>query len=161
MADITDTLTLSCPTFEAGQVIPSQYTCDGENISPPICWWGAPKTAQSLALIVDDPDASRGTWSHWLLYNIPPDWREIQEDMPDQSTPGWGILQGRNDFGEIGYGGPCPPGGDSHRYFFRLYALDTRLDDLGLGMTRDKFLKHIEGHILDQAEYIGRYQRAR
>jgi hypothetical protein len=144
--------------FAADAMIPPEYTCDGENISPPLRWEGAPEAAESLALICDDPDAPGGVWSHWVLYDLPTD----QDRMPEGFSPdehGWRGVAGRNDFGENGYGGPCPPAGPPHRYYFRLYALDTLLD-FSPGATRDQVLEAMEGHVLENTEFMGRYGRS-
>jgi Raf kinase inhibitor-like YbhB/YbcL family protein len=151
-------MTLISPAFDSGESIPVKHTCDGANVSPPLVWHNVPDGTKSLALICDDPDAPRGTWSHWVLYNIPPNRTELPEGVPTDGKLGWGGLQGRNDFGNIGYGGPCPPRGPAHRYFFRLAALDVALD-LGPGLTRQQILNHVAEHRIDQAELMGRYQR--
>lgn len=143
--------------FEEGEKIPKAYTCDGENISPPLAWEGLPEGTESLALICDDPDAPVGTWVHWVLFNIPADGRELSENIPPREHFMDGSTQGRNDFRRIGYGGPCPPGG-THRYFFKLYALDSVLD-LGPGISKDGLLEAMEGHILERSRLMGRYSR--
>ncbi len=145
---------MTSPAFENGGDIPVKYTCEGEDLSPPLKWRGVPGEAQSLVLICDDPDAPNGTWSHWVLYNIPTDRFELPEGFAAQSE----LPQGRNDFGDVGYGGPCPPRGSAHQYFFRFYALGTVLG-LGKGATRLQVLNAIEDHILAQTELIGRYAR--
>ena len=133
--------------FEQGQSIPAQYSCDGEDISPSLAWG-----AQSLALIMDDPDAPGGTWDHWIVFNIPVDLRELPEAVTAESLP---AVFGKNSWGRSGYGGPCPPGG-THRYFFKLYALDI---SLGLDQNADKgqVLAAMEGHILAETELMGTY----
>lgn len=143
---------LSSPVFENQQSIPPKYTCDGENISPPLNIMEAPQNTVSLALVVDDPDAPRGTWVHWVLWNIDPSIEGI-----DENTVPKGSTQGSTDFGETAWGGPCPPGG-SHRYFFKLYALDAKLE-LPTGTTKAELEVAMEGHILETAELIGIYQR--
>jgi hypothetical protein len=149
---------LSSPAFRHGDAIPTMYACDGDDISPPLQWSDVPAGAQSLALIVDDPDAPSGTWVHWLLYDILPETRGLPEDVvPAASLPGGGS-QGSNSWNRLGYGGPCPPGGNSHRYFFKLYALDTTLD-LASGATKDQLLAAMEGHILARGELMGAYAR--
>src|SRR5205085_10030512 len=125
---------ITSKAFNDGAEIPSKYTCDGENVSPPLAWDGAPDTAKSLALIVHDPDAPAGDWVHWVVFHLPPSVSELQEHVPPSESLPNGAMQGRNDFKKIGYGGPCPPSG-SHRYLFRLYALDTALP-LHSGATR-------------------------
>jgi Raf kinase inhibitor-like YbhB/YbcL family protein len=146
-------LRLSSSAFESGGDIPMKYTCDGNDVSPPLEWNGAPDGTQSFVLICDDPDAPRGTWSHWVIYNIPPNVSQLPEGA---KAPG--AAEGRNDFGNTGYGGPCPPRGPAHRYYFRLYALDTTLD-LPPGATRQQALDRIQNHIVAQAELMGRYAR--
>ncbi len=137
--------------------IPPHYTCDGDDVSPPLSWSGIPEGTKSLALIADDPDAPRGTWVHWVLYNLPPDLSDLPEDVRrDRELPN-GARQGTNDFQRIGYGGPCPPGG-RHRYFFKLYALDTVLD-LDPGATKEQLLRAMDGHVLAEAEVMGTYSR--
>lgn len=143
--------------FTHSGMIPKQYTCDGKDTSPPLAWTSVPDRTKSLALICDDPDAPRGTWVHWVLFNIPADTKELTESVPAQETLPNGAKQGRNDFGKIGYGGPCPPGG-THRYYFKLYALDTELN-LSPGATKDQLLKAMEGHILAEGQLMGQYKR--
>lgn len=143
--------------FQEGGRIPPKYTCDGEDISPPLKWSGVPENAKGLALISDDPDAPGGTWVHWVLYNLPPSVQELPEGIPpDPKLPNGG-LQGTNDFRRIGYGGPCPPSG-THRYYFKLYALDTALN-LDAGATKGELLQAMEGHLLAEGRLMGRYQR--
>lgn len=143
--------------FENNGLIPAKYTCDGENISPPLQWEGAPEGTKSIALICDDPDAPMGTFVHWVLYNLPADAKELAENMPaDKKLPN-GARQGITDFRKIGYGGPCPPSG-THRYFFKLYALDTKLD-LAARATKSQLLRAMDGHILGQGELVGKYKR--
>jgi Raf kinase inhibitor-like YbhB/YbcL family protein len=149
---------MSSAAFAPGGDIPRQYTCDGDDLSPPLEWDAPPSGAQSLALIADDPDAPNKTWVHWVLYDLPPDLRALPQGLPAQETlPELGT-QGRNDFNKIGYGGPCPPQGKAHRYFFQLYALDVRLD-LAPGATKSQVLEAMSGHVLAQAELMGRYGR--
>lgn len=151
------TLTLTSPAFSHNEGIPSIYTCDGKNISPPLVWSGVPKEAKSLALIVDDPDAPERTWVHWVLYNLPPESKGFPEGVRAQQLPA-GTKEGINDFRSTGYGGPCPPSG-KHRYFHKLYALDTILPDLGVP-TKTKLEKAMRGHILAEAELVGSYARS-
>jgi len=161
----TVTILLLSPAFADGGTIPPSYTCDGTDISPPLSWTGVPEAARALALICEDPDAPRGTWTHWLLINLPASVTALKEGIPTAelvtSTPGGqpddDARQGRNDFGTLGYGGPCPPSG-THRYVFRLYALATRLDP-GSGATRERLLQAMKGHILATGRLIGRYAR--
>jgi hypothetical protein len=145
------------PAFKNQELIPSKYTCDGANISPPIQWEQVPAGAQSLALIMEDPDAPSGTFFHWVLYDLPPSLTGLPEKVPSDKTLANGGKQGTNSYKKIGYGGPCPPNG-THRYYFKLYALDTKLN-LDSGMTRDDLLKSIKGHILAEVELIGKYKR--
>src|SRR5690606_3351890 len=143
--------------FAEDQQIPSIYTCDGRNISPPLRWSGVPAEAQTLALVVDDPDAPSGLFTHWRVYDLPPGATGLPEGVPQQETVDGGGRQGRNDFGRIGYGGPCPPSG-SHRYVFTVYALDAPLD-LPPGATRRQLFDAMDGHIIAEGRLIGRYQR--
>lgn len=145
-------LTITSTVFADGAAIPARYTCDGEDINPPLAFGSVPSGARSLALIVDDPDAPVGTWVHWVLWNIPPDVREIGEG----SLPP-GAKQGKNDFKRNSYGGPCPPSG-THRYYFKLYALDETLD-LGTSTTKSALEKAMQGHILAQGRLMGTYRR--
>lgn len=143
--------------FEDGGLIPAKYTCDGEDISPPLQWAGVPEGAGSVALICDDPDAPMGTFVHWVLFNLPAITTELAEDVPADKTLPNGAGQGITDFGRIGYGGPCPPSG-THRYFFKIYALDTELA-LKAGVSKRELLRAMEGHILAQGQLIGKYRR--
>jgi hypothetical protein len=143
---------IESPVFENQEEIPSKYTCDGQDINPPLEFSEIPERTKSLALIMDDPDAPMGTWVHWILWNISPERREISEN----SLPP-GAIEGKNSWGRIGYGGPCPPSG-SHRYFFKLYALDTQLE-LSSQADKAELEKAMEGHILEKAELIGLYSR--
>jgi len=147
--------------FNTGQEIPAQYTCDDKDISPPLQWTGLPEGTQSLVLIVDDPDAPdpaapKMTWVHWILYNLPTDSSGLPEALQDDALPS-GTLQGTNSWNRIGYGGPCPPVG-RHRYFFKLYALDSTLTDLD-SPDNDKLLESMQGHVLAKTELMGTYQR--
>ncbi len=150
-------LEVTSPAFEDGGLIPRKYTCDGEDISPPIRWRGIPPGTASIALISDDPDAPVGTWVHWVIFNIPPNTEGLEEGIPPEGVLSNGARQGLNDFRRIGYGGPCPPRG-VHRYYFKVYALDKVLD-LGPGITKERLLEAMEGHILDRGELMGRYGR--
>lgn len=152
------TLVLTSPAFVDGAAIPARYTCDGENVSPVLSWQGVPDSARSLAVIVDDPDAPAGTWVHWVLYGLSPDRNELPEGVPARDTVLDGALQGRNDFKNIGYGGPCPPRGQEHRYVFRVYALGAR-PELGPGATKADLLDAIEGHVLAEGRLTGLYRR--
>jgi Raf kinase inhibitor-like YbhB/YbcL family protein len=152
------TFEMSSAAFPAEGDIPQPYTCDGADISPPLEWAAPPQGTQSLALIADDPDAPSKTWVHWVLYDLPPDQRALAEGVPQQENLPEGGLQGKNDFKKVGYGGPCPPKGKPHRYYFRLYALDTKLG-LSPGATKSQVLEAMAGHVLAQAELMGRYGR--
>jgi Raf kinase inhibitor-like YbhB/YbcL family protein len=151
------TLKLTSTAFDEGGMIPAQYTCDGQNVSPPLAWSGVPEAAKSLALVADDPDAPGGTWTHWVIYQIPATEKGLAENVPARDTLDDGARQGKNDFKKTGYGGPCPPSG-THRYFFKLYALDTDLN-LPPGSTKDQLLKATEGHVVAQGQLMGRYKR--
>lgn len=143
--------------FQPGGEIPKQYTCTGPDLSPALSWNEPPEGTKSFALIVDDPDAPVGTWVHWVAYNIPASTRQLPEGVPKTETITSGGVQGTNDFHRIGYGGPCPPPGKPHRYFFKLYALDTTLN---LKPGNKKALEQaMKGHILAQAELMGRFGR--
>ena len=143
--------------FENEGMIPVTYTCDGQDISPQLSWSGAPVETKSFVLIADDPDAPAGTWVHWVIYNIPPTVKELNKNIPNDAVLPGGITQGMTDFGRTGYGGPCPPGG-THRYYFKLYALN---EDLGLKpkLSKKEVLKKINAHIIGEAELMGKYSR--
>jgi len=143
--------------FEEGGMIPPKYTCDGADVSPPLSWTSVPEGTKTIALICDDPDAPMGTWVHWVLFNLPADVKELPENVPSEKNLDNGAMQGTNDFGNIGYGGPCPPGG-THRYYFKFYALDTEVNLQG-GATKKELLKAMEGHILAEGQLMGRYKR--
>ena len=148
---------LKSSAFEAGGTIPKKYTCDGPDVSPPLSWSDVPAGAKSLALIADDPDAPMGTWVHWVAWNIPPNARALEEDAPKRDSLPNGMKQGTTDFHGIGYGGPCPPSG-THRYFFKLYALDTGLN-LPPSTTKKDLEKAMQGHLLAKTELMGKYAR--
>lgn len=150
-------MTVTSTAFIEGSMIPSVYTCDGKDISPPLSWSAPPEGTVSLALIADDPDAPGRTWVHWVVYNIPADVTGFDEHVPKAGMLDNGAVQGKTDFGSIGYGGPCPPSG-VHRYYFKLYALDCTLN-LTAGATKRDLLKAIEGHILASSQLMGRYSR--
>ncbi|MBA7535125.1 hypothetical protein ES705_27376 [subsurface metagenome] len=150
-------LTVKSTAFSHGGMIPSKYTCDGMDISPPLSWSKGPEGTKSYALISDDPDAPMGTWVHWVLYNLSADVTSLPEDLQKTKILDKGVLQGKNDFGKYGYGGPCPPGG-THRYFFKVYALDIVID-AGAGLTKKQLLKEMDKHILAQGELVGKYSR--
>jgi Raf kinase inhibitor-like YbhB/YbcL family protein len=143
-------LEIASDAFEADGTIPRRYTCDGENVSPPLSFAGVPEGTRSLALVVDDPDAPVGTFTHWLAWGIGPGAGGLGEGQPAPR-------EGRNGFGTIGYAGPCPPRG-RHRYFFRLHALDAELD-IESGADRDEFDHALDGHVLETAELMGGYER--
>ena len=144
--------------FAGGQPIPAKYTCDGNDVSPPLQWTNAPANTKSFALIADDPDAPMGTWVHWVIYDLPANTSALPEDVAKTQTLAGGAKQGLNDFRRIGYGGPCPPSGKPHRYFFKLYALDTVLN-LKPGLTKKELLKVTNGHVLAEGQLLGTYQR--
>ena len=150
-------LDIKSTAFGEGNSIPKQYTCDGADISPQLSWSQPPEGTGSMVLICDDPDAPMGTWVHWVLYGLSPDTLEISENIPDDREVLGGAKHGVNDFHKYGYGGPCPPGG-THRYFFKLYAVDTVVD-LDPGATKDEVLDAIKGHVLAQGQLMGRYSR--
>lgn len=157
------TLTITSTAFSHNGAIPARYTCDGQDISPPLAWSGLPAGAKSLVLIVDDPDAPdpkapKMTWVHWVLYNIPPEAAGLPEQVTAAQLPA-GTREGRNDWGRTGYGGPCPPIG-RHRYFHKLHALDIVLPDLG-HPTKARLEQAMQGHIMASAELVGTYQRSR
>ena len=147
---------IESPSFPDGGPIPRAFTCDGRDVSPPLSWTGLPAGAQTLALICDDPDAPGKTWVHWVLYDLPVSVGELPEGVPPQGEA-FGGRQGTNDFRKLGYGGPCPPSG-THRYFFKLYALDSPLR-LPAGATKAQLERAMEGQILAQASLMGRYAR--
>jgi hypothetical protein len=144
--------------FPHGGEIPKKHTCDGKDDSPALRWGEPPAGTQSLALIVDDPDAPMGTWVHWVLFDLPATARELAESVPKENEVAGGARQGRNDFRKIGYGGPCPPRGPAHRYFFKLYALDKKLG-LAASASKGEVEKAMSGHILAHAELVGKYRR--
>ena len=150
---------ISSPAFRHGEAIPRKYTCDGDDVSPPLAISGVPPEAKALALLMEDPDAPIGVFTHWILYDMQPSLKELPEAVPKRPEVAGLGLQGVNDFGRVGYGGPCPPRGHGpHRYFFRLYALSAPLG-LGPKASRGDFLKVLQGKVLAQAEYMGTYRR--
>ncbi|OGR51365.1 MAG: phosphatidylethanolamine-binding protein [Elusimicrobia bacterium RIFCSPLOWO2_02_FULL_39_32] len=153
------TLEIKSSAFNEGSMIPSKYTCDEEDISPPITWNEPPKGTKSFALISDDPDAPMGTWVHWVIYNIPSATRALKEDFPKEKELKDGTKQGITDFKRIGYGGPCPPSG-IHRYYFKLYALDQILA-LQSEATKEDLLKAMKGHVLAESSLMGKYSRSK
>jgi hypothetical protein len=160
--DAMDKVVLNSSAFEPNEPIPTKYTCEGEDVSPALTWSGVPSGTKSLALIFDDPDvpdpaAPKRTWVHWVLYDVPPSTKGLPEAIGANSLPS-GTREGLNDWKRTGYGGPCPPIG-RHRYFFKLYALDTVLGDLG-EPTKAQLEKAMAGHILDEAQLVGTYQKS-
>ncbi len=151
------TIRLTSSAFQSGGPIPAQYTCMGQNGSPPLVWTDVPAATKSLALIVDDPDAPRGTWVHWVVYDLPPATKELPAGVPAREALVGGGRQGKNDFGQVGYGGPCPPSG-THRYYFKLYALNAELN-LPAGASKQDLLKAMYGHILDEGQLLGRFSK--
>jgi len=152
-------ITVRSASFEEGGMILARYTCDGLDVSPPLSWGDPPDSTESFALIGDDPDAPMGTWVHWVMFNIPPDARGLPENIPSSPTLSDGSVQGITDFGTVGYGGPCPPSG-THRYFFKLYALDTKLD-LPQGASKKDVESAMKGHIIASGQIMGTYRRQR
>lgn len=152
------TLALKVPAFSYGGEIPKKYTCNGSDSSPALMWSGVSPAARSLVLVVDDPDAPRGTWTHWTIWDLPVHTTSLAEAVPAKEVLENGARQGRNDFGRIGYGGPCPPPGKAHHYFFRLYALNIS-PELAAGAERRQLERAMKGHILAQAEWMGTFKR--
>lgn len=151
-------LSMESSAFKNGGDIPRKFSCEGADVSPPLKWDSPPAGTKSLALIADDPDAPGGTWVHWVIYNMEPQIRDLQEGIAQSDEiPGIG-RQGLNDFRKIGYGGPCPPPGKPHRYFFKLFALDTKLS-LKARATKQDVGQAMKGHVLAQAELMGKYKR--
>ena len=144
--------------FKEGETIPKRYTGTGEDWSPMLQWNGAPPLTKSFVLIVDDPDAPRGTWLHWLVFNIPSHTSELAEAISSSELASFGAVQGMNDFGKTSYGGPLPPPGKEHRYYFRLFALDTLLEEKG-GATLGQLNQAMKGHVLADTHVMGRFQR--
>lgn len=148
---------LKSTAFAQGEAIPRLYTCDGQDISTPLAWSDPPPDTQSFAIICDDPDAPVGNWIHWVLYNLPGNTRSLAENIPPDAELPDGSRHGTNSWGRLGYGGPSPPGG-THRYFFKLFALDTVLELLS-GAAKEQLLDAMEGHVLAEAELMGVYSR--
>lgn len=151
------TIKITSTAFEQEGMIPPKYTADGENISPPLTWDTVPEGTVTIALISDDPDAPMGTWVHWVMWNVPPDKTGLPENVPPDPNLPDGSIQGITDFGNPGYGGPAPPSG-THRYFFKIYALDTKLD-LPESSTKINLVRAMQGHILAEGELMGKYKR--
>lgn len=152
------TLQLTSTDFSSGGDIPKRFTCEGDDTSPALQWKEPPAGTQSFALIAVDPDAPVGTWVHWVIYDLPPTQRSLAQNFPKTEQSNDGSRQGTNDFKMIGYGGPCPPPGTPHRYFFKLYALNIKLN-LEPGATKKEVERAMQGHILARGEYLGRYSR--
>jgi hypothetical protein len=151
-------LTILSAAFAMGAAIPPKHTCLGDDVSPPLSWTGAPAETKSIAVLCDDPDAPAGDWVHWVLFNLPGDTGELAENVAKSARLPNGAVQGVNDFGRPGYGGPCPPPGKAHRYYFRVYALDAALP-LGPGVRMKDVLRAMEGHILAKGELMGTFRR--
>lgn len=151
-------ITLSSTAFAHGQPIPDEYTCEGADISPPLKWLGVPAEAKSLAIVCDDPDAPSGTWTHWILYGLPADVKSLPAGVRPVAKPPTGGRQAKNSFGRIGYGGPCPPAGRAHRYFFRIYALDGNIS-VPATVSLQELDRAMQGHILASGKLMGIYRR--
>ena len=149
---------LKSSAFQSGATIALKHTCDADDVSPELSWSNVPAGTKTFSLIVDDPDAPGGTWVHWVIYDLPGDAKELAEAVGKTDTLANGGKQGLNDFRRVGYGGPCPPAGKPHRYFFKLYALDASTN-LKPRATKQQLLAAMKGHILGEAELIGRYKR--
>jgi Raf kinase inhibitor-like YbhB/YbcL family protein len=156
--DAVMTIVLSSTAFKEGDRIPVKYTCDGQDISPALVWDEPPQQTEAFVLMVDDPDAPGGVFTHWMIFNIPANTHQFGEGVPIQEQLESGALQGKNDFGKIGYRGPCPPSGSSHQYRFTIYALDQRLN-LKAGASKKQVIDAMQGHILAQGRLTGTYQR--
>jgi Raf kinase inhibitor-like YbhB/YbcL family protein len=154
----TMNLQITSTAFAEGQPIPQKYTCQGSDISPPLAWTNIPANVKSFALIMDDPDAPVGTWVHWVLYDLPATATQMPENTPKSQQLPNGAKQGLNTWPHLGYGGPCPPPGKPHRYFFKLYALDTMLN-LKPGVTKKEVEAAMKGHVLAEGQLMGTYQR--
>lgn len=150
-------ITVESSAFDDGEEIPAKYSLGGKNVSPPISWSGLPRFAKSLAILCEDPDAPAGIWTHWVIFNIPPNTQALPEDLPDDGILPGGMLHGINDFGRLGWDGPAPPEG-IHRYVFEVYALNTMLD-LGPGIKRSDLLEAMKGHVIGRGRLIGTYER--
>lgn len=155
-------LTLKTPAFDHGGMIPKKYTCDGGDVSPELFWSGVPQGTKSFALIMDDPDAPPGTWVHWVLFDLPADSKGLAEGIPKtaelENGSRQGLCWGVNDFTRTGYYGPCPPPGNPHRYYFKLYALDAKMG-ISSSATKGELEKTMQGHVLATTELVGRYGR--
>ena len=151
-------ITIRSAGFADGQPIPEKYTCDGKDVSPSLSWDNAPNGTKSFVLICDDPDAPAGTWVHWVMYDLSAATRELPEAIPAKEEVLSGARQGTNDFKRIGYGGPCPPKGNAHRYYFKLYALDSVLN-LKPGATKGDVESAMKGHVVGEGKIMGTYKR--
>jgi hypothetical protein len=151
------TIKVTSSAFQEGGAIPVQYACTGENASPPLAWAGVPAEAKTLALVLDDPDVPVTPFVHWVVYNLPAATVELPTGVPKQADLAGGGRQGRNGLLKIGYTGPCPPPGPAHRYYFKLYALNTTLD-LPAGATKQDLMKAMYGHIIDEGQLMGRFK---
>ncbi len=149
---------ITSPAFEAGGRIPAAHTCDGDDVSPLLRWDGEPGDTVTFALIMEDPDAPGGTFTHWIVYNLPGNCHELEKVVPIKRHLDNKAIQGKNDFGKIGYRGPCPPGGSEHRYFFRIFALKRKLPPESID-NGTEFYEAIKGIVLDKAEYMGTYYK--
>ncbi len=149
---------ITTTAFEHGANIPEQYTCKGDNTSPPLRWEGEPKATTTFAFIMEDPDAPGGTFTHWIIYNLPSDCHELEKIIPVEKNLKNGAIHAKNDFGKYGYGGPCPPGGEEHRYFFRIFALKKKLPPESISDGKS-FYQALNGLILDKAEYMGKFKK--
>lgn len=153
------TMSLSSPGFSDGSSIPREYSCDGDDVSPELSWSGAPEGTESIALICEDPDAPRGIFAHWVLFNIPASIDSLRQEVAVTADIGGDAREGINDFGNPGYGGPCPPPGKPHRYVFRLFALDNAVLEQSGAVDRAALLNAVKGHILAEARLVGTYRR--
>jgi hypothetical protein len=151
-------LELTCDAFQEGDTIPKKYTGDGQNVSPLLQWQNATAGTRSFALLCEDPDAPRGTFTHWVLFNLPAECRELSEGIPNEPNLPDGSRQGKNDFDGIGYGGPAPPRGKPHRYVFKIHALDQELNVPG-GASKNEVLAAMKGHVLAEDQWMGTYGR--
>lgn len=157
-AGLSSLMQITSAAFRDGERIPTRYTCDGENLSPPLEWDNAPERTESFAIICEDPDAPGGTWVHWVLYALPANTTKLKESVPTTGVLRDGGRQGLNDFSSTGYGGPCPPRGRPHHYIFTLYAVDTR-PELEQGASKEEVMSVLDGHILARATLVGIYRR--
>lgn len=151
-------IVLSTAAFPNGSEIPARFTCSGADVSPALSWSSTPAGTRSIAVIADDPDAPMGTWTHWVIWNVPPQPANLPEGVPAEKELKSGARQGKNDFGRIGYGGPCPPPGKAHRYFFKIYALDVLLH-LEAGSSKAALEQAMSGHVLSQTNWMGTFRR--